>query len=87
MPDTLKTPEGAVNGTRYAFNGTLFTNLACERGAETLDEAAQLCGISRRTLIRIRAGSFNPTLKTATRVAEALGVAVVDLFPTLGRRP
>lgn len=45
----------------------------------TLEQLANLCGVSRSMLSQIERGSANPTLGTAYRIAQAFGLSLGDL--------
>ena len=44
------------------------------------DELARAVGVSRNTVSSIETGRYTPSALLAFRLAEALGVAVTDLF-------
>lgn len=46
----------------------------------TLDDLAGRSGVSRRLIIQIEQGDANPSIGTLLRLADALGVALTDLF-------
>ena len=46
----------------------------------TLDGLSLKTGISRRTIIRYEQDNLSPTLKTLEKIANALGVDVLDLI-------
>lgn len=46
----------------------------------TQSELADLAGVEQPTISKLERGSDSMTLRTLTRVAEALGVEVIDLF-------
>ena len=46
----------------------------------TQERLAELTGVARQSIISIEKGRFLPTIETALRMAEALHVAVEDLF-------
>jgi transcriptional regulator with XRE-family HTH domain len=54
--------------------------LRMERGLSQA-KLAVTAGMDPATLNRLEQGKGNPNLKTLERVADALGVEVVDLFP------
>ena len=51
-----------------------------ERGLSQ-ERLAARAGLTTWTINRLEAGKINPTLQTVQRVADALGVEIVDLFP------
>lgn len=57
----------------------VFERLCRDRGATTVDRQARLVGIPRRTLFRLFQGR-EPSLGTAIRLADALGVRLEVLF-------
>ena len=46
----------------------------------TQERLAELAHLSRQSVISIEQGRFLPTIETALRLAQALGVGVEDLF-------
>lgn len=52
----------------------------------TLEAAAEFAGMDLTHWQKIEAGTLNPTLVTLLRVAEGLGVEIVELFRTGKRR-
>lgn len=46
----------------------------------TQERLAELAHLSRQSVISIELGRFLPTIETALRLAQALGVGVEDLF-------
>jgi len=52
----------------------------------TQAQLAERVDVSRQTIIAIERGRFDPTLRLAFALSDALGVDIVDLFtPTLER--
>lgn len=48
----------------------------------TLQQLAQSCGVSTRTMIRYEHGERLPDIETASIIANYLGVSISDLFET-----
>lgn len=46
----------------------------------TQEELAKQVGVRRETIMRLEAAKYNPSLKLAFDIAQALGVSVYDLF-------
>jgi putative transcriptional regulator len=46
----------------------------------TQEALGQRVGVSRRTIIAIERGVYNPTLELAFRLARELSVSVIELF-------
>lgn len=68
---------------RVRLRRDVFEAQMLERGAVTADAQVALLGVPRRTLFRIKAGD-TPSLATAMRIADALGMAVPALFERTG---
>lgn len=51
-----------------------------ERGEMTQEALANLCGVTRQTIIALEAGRYAPSLELAFRIARAFGVGVEDVF-------
>lgn len=45
----------------------------------TTDEFAKFSGLSRGTILKIKAGTCTPTLTTMVRLASAMGTNIIDL--------
>jgi transcriptional regulator with XRE-family HTH domain len=45
----------------------------------TLDQLAQVCGVSRRMVVNVERGSVNPSVGTLLRISDALGVGLPAL--------
>ncbi|GAA5157173.1 helix-turn-helix domain-containing protein [Ornithinimicrobium tianjinense] len=52
-----------------------------ERNRLTLDEVADLTGLSKGYVCRLEHGQRTPAPLTRVRIARRLGVAVRDIFP------
>ncbi len=50
------------------------------RGFRTQRDLAKSCGVSESTIYSIEAGEVSPTLKTASKIANALECTVNDLM-------
>lgn len=46
----------------------------------TQEELANMVGVRRETIMRLEAAKYNPSLKLAFDIANALDVSVYDLF-------
>ena len=53
----------------------------------TLEQLANLCGVSRSMLSQIERGSANPTLGVAFRIAQAFGLSLGDLVDSHASTP
>lgn len=53
----------------------------------TLEQLANLCGVSRSMLSQIERGTANPTLGVAFRIAQAFGLSLGDLVDSHARTP
>ncbi len=51
-----------------------------EQGDMTQEALANLCGVTRQTIIALEAGRYAPSLELAFRIARAFGVGVEDVF-------
>lgn len=47
----------------------------------TQERLAELAKVDPKSIIEIEAGKRNPTLKTISKIANALGIEVKDIFP------
>ncbi|WP_166211858.1 helix-turn-helix transcriptional regulator [Cognatiluteimonas telluris] len=54
--------------------------LRFEHGEMTQQALADMCGITRQTVIALEAGRYAPSLELAFRIARAFGVGVEDVF-------
>ena len=52
----------------------------------TQRQLAELAGVGRASIVRAEAGASVPTLRTASRLARALGEPIPALFPDLAER-
>lgn len=50
------------------------------RSGMTQEDLAQLCGVTRQTVIALESGRYSPSLELAFRLAHAFGVGVEDVF-------
>ncbi len=50
------------------------------RGEMTQAELAERIGVTRQTIIAIEQGRYSPTLEMAFQIAQALDVALADVF-------
>ena len=53
----------------------------------TLDQLANICGVSRSMLSQIERGEANPTLGVAYRIAQAFGMTIGDLVDEIENGP
>ena len=51
-----------------------------ERGEMTPQALADVCGVTRQTIIALEAGRYAPSLELAFRIARAFGVGVEEVF-------
>nr|WP_295382122.1 helix-turn-helix transcriptional regulator [Pseudoxanthomonas sp.] len=54
--------------------------LRTERGDMTQQGLADVCGVTRQTIIALEAGRYAPSLELAFRIARAFGVGVEEVF-------
>lgn len=54
--------------------------LRFERGEMTQAQLAEAIGMTRQTVIAIEQGKYSPSLEAAFKIADALGVAITDVF-------
>jgi transcriptional regulator with XRE-family HTH domain len=54
---------------------------ACRRKKWSRNQLADFAGISRGSVSMIMNGINSPSLRTIARIADALGVEIVDLIP------
>lgn len=54
--------------------------LRFERGEMTQAELAAKVGVTRQTINAIEQNKYSPSLETAFRIAEALGVPIGEVF-------
>ena len=66
------------------MSGTSIQNairrLRFERGEMTQQALADVCGVTRQTIIALEAGRYAPSLELAFRIARAFGVGVEEVF-------
>lgn len=60
--------------------GNDIRRLRLEHGAMTQQALADVCGVTRQTIIALEAGRYAPSLELAFRIARAFGVGVEDVF-------
>ncbi|MEU4558614.1 helix-turn-helix transcriptional regulator [Actinoplanes sp. NPDC023936] len=84
MTDAIQKGErGKVSATpRVDVNRSLFLYALRANGAITGEDQARILGTSRRNVDHYLAGTVEPKLTTARRIAAALGCQVDDLWPT-----
>jgi putative transcriptional regulator len=46
----------------------------------TQERLAQMCGVTRQTIIALEAGKYSPSLELAFRLAHALGRTLDEVF-------
>ena len=51
-----------------------------ERGEMTQQALADVCGVTRQTIIALEAGRYAPSLELAFRIARAFGVGIDAVF-------
>lgn len=49
-------------------------------GEMTQQSLAEVCGVTRQTIIALEAGKYAPSLELAFRIAHAFAVGVEDVF-------
>jgi putative transcriptional regulator len=54
--------------------------LRFEHGEMTQEALANVCGVTRQTIIALEAGRYGPSLELAFKIARAFGVGVEDVF-------
>lgn len=54
--------------------------LRFEQGEMTQEALANVCGVTRQTIIALEAGRYGPSLELAFRIARSFGVGVEDVF-------
>jgi len=54
--------------------------LRFERGEMTQQGLADICGVTRQTIIALEAGRYAPSLELAFRIARAFGVGIDEVF-------
>lgn len=54
--------------------------LRFEQSEMTQEALANVCGVTRQTIIALEAGRYGPSLELAFRIARAFGVGVEDVF-------
>lgn len=57
-----------------------------KRRAWTLDQLAEIAGVSRRMLVNVEQGAVNPSVGTLLRLSDALGVGLPSLVEPPTRR-
>ncbi|PVU81924.1 XRE family transcriptional regulator [Cellulomonas sp. WB94] len=53
----------------------------------TLDQLADVAGVSRRMVVNVEQGAVNPSVGTLLRISDALGVGLPSLVEPSGPRP
>lgn len=71
--------KGSSGGETFRLRREVFESLAESRGATTVNDQVRLTGVPRATLWRIRNGEA-PSLASAVKIADALGVPMSALF-------
>ena len=79
MGATLSRTE-APEDSRVRLRTDVFDALTADRGAKTNEARAELFGVNRSTIVRLRHGHFEASLALAMRIARKLGVNVEVLF-------
>jgi putative transcriptional regulator len=54
--------------------------LRFDHGEMTQQALADVCGVTRQTVIALEAGKYAPSLELAFRIARAFGVGVEQVF-------
>jgi DNA-binding XRE family transcriptional regulator len=68
------------NTTAIRLRNELFDELTERLGATNDTARAQLVGVDRKTLWRIKQAKFTASLEVAVRMADRLGTTVDELF-------
>lgn len=77
--------SAARNGARVRLRMEVYDALAAKRDVTTPVDQAELHGISRSQMYRIRSGEWQPSLPLAMRMAGDLGTTVDALFEWVER--
>lgn len=75
----MDVPSTAQTDGKIRLRRDVYDALVAERGATAVADQMRLTGLQRKTLYRIRRGD-NPSLASAMKMAESLGVPVPALF-------
>lgn len=54
--------------------------LRFENGEMSQQQLADLCGVTRQTILAVEAGKYTPSLELAFRIALAFGVPLESVF-------
>lgn len=46
----------------------------------TQEELAQLCGVTRQTIISLESGRYNPSIFLAHKIAQIFGLSIEQVF-------
>jgi DNA-binding XRE family transcriptional regulator len=79
MDVPARTPSGVTDDAKVRLRRDVYEALVAERGAVSVAEQVDLIGLPRKTLYRIRRGDA-PSLASAMKIADALGVPMSALF-------
>jgi putative transcriptional regulator len=62
------------------IRGNRIRRLRFDHGEMTQQELAERVGVTRQTIIALKAGKYIPSLVLAFRLANAFGVKIADVF-------
>lgn len=71
--------QAATRGMSLRLRRVIYDEMVTELGATTVAAQVKLTGVPERTLFRIRRGD-PPSLNSAMRIADALGVPLPAIF-------
>ena len=60
--------------------GNLIRRYRFDDGEMTQQQLADLCGVSRQTIIAVERNKYSPSLELAFRIAHVFGVTIEDIF-------
>jgi len=80
-----------VDSTTVELAGVIGARVRVERQARrwTLDQLAEVAGVSRRMVVNVEQGAVNPSVGTLLRISDALGIglpALVEPAPSASAR-
>jgi len=56
----------------------------CEAKWITINELAEVVGVSKKTIQRIQEGKYKPSLELAYKISNALNCRIEEVFPRIG---
>ena len=72
--------HGAAQRAKIKLNVGVFDEVTSAMGAGSNAARARMLGIHRSTVIRLRAGSVEPSADVMYQIAEKLGIPVTVIF-------